>query len=324
MELKRTTLALENERNRRRAAKNFEKRRAEEETKRALTAEEWAAHWDDHVGRAQKIKELREIELRQRHLRAIQASEEAEKRRNEAAQQALEQKMKAMEERAAQSQLQSQEQYEKAVQEKRLKNELGKLKFATKRVMVSAPDYSFDSFLSTCTNFLTLNTNTQVERLAKKSEYEREMRQQEIDRKDAQTRSLKEAKTELRERRARQSRNFFVQQRQMAELQDKELQYLRFFGRPSGELKATRRQVEHQMMVTSRLLEGAPATHPADGEGKAAAADDEDEEEVDHFTALSAYHKSLLETGREWLLSSGSTASPRTTRRLAPLALSPR
>ena len=28
---------------------------------------------------------------------------------------------------------------------------------------------------------------------------------------------------------------------------------------------------------------------------------EEDEEEEDHFTALSRYHRSLLETGREWL-----------------------
>ena len=29
--------------------------------------------------------------------------------------------------------------------------------------------------------------------------------------------------------------------------------------------------------------------------------DEEGEEEEDHFTALSRYHRSLLETGREWL-----------------------
>ena len=28
---------------------------------------------------------------------------------------------------------------------------------------------------------------------------------------------------------------------------------------------------------------------------------EDDEEEEDHFTALSRYHRSLLETGREWL-----------------------
>ena len=169
----------------------------------------------------------------------------------------------------------------------------------------------------------------QVERLAKKSEYEREIRQQEIDRKDAQTRALKEAKTELRERRARQSRNFFVQQRQMSEVQDKELQYLRFFGRTSGELKATKKQVEYQMMATSRLLEGQPATRPEQADGgmggrsEAMGEDGEgedDDQDVDHFTALSAYHKSLLETGREWLLSS-SMNSPR---KLPPVSLSPR
>lgn len=158
---------------------------------------------------------------------------------------------------------------------------------------------------------LTLIATVQVEKQRKKSEYEREMRQQEIDRKDAQTRALKEAKEELRERRARQSRNFFVQQRQMAEVSEKELQYLRFFGRESGELKATREEVEHQMMVTARLLEGVPSATDSE----------ETEEEQDHFAALSSYHKSLLETGREWLLSSGSMGS---SRKLPPVALSPR
>lgn len=164
----------------------------------------------------------------------------------------------------------------------------------------------------------------QVERQAKKSEYDREMRQQDIDRKDAQTRALKEAKTELRERRARQSRNFFVQQRKMADVREKELQYLRFFGRPPGELKATRQEVERQMMVTTRLLEGEPATRPAttDGEAKPTTGEDDDEEEQDQFTALSAYHKSLLDTGREWLLASASMAS--SPRKLPPVPLSPR
>ncbi len=157
-----------------------------------------------------------------------------------------------------------------------------------------------------------------MEKQRKKSEYEREIRQQEIDRKDAQTRDIKERKEDLRERRARQSRNFFVQQRQMAEVSEKELQYLRFFGRESGELKATREEVEHQMMVTTRLLEGAPSARPAATDSEETA---EAEEEQDHFTALSSYHKSLLETGREWLLSSGSMASPR---KLPPVALSPR
>jgi hypothetical protein len=158
-----------------------------------------------------------------------------------------------------------------------------------------------------------LIANAQVEKESKKFDYERESRQQEIDRKDAQTRALKETQTELRERRARQSRDFFVQKRQMADTSEKELQYLRFFGRESGELKATRKQVEQQMMATARLMEGQPASRP-DSEV------DEDEEE-DPFTALSAYHKSLLVTGREWLLASGAMASPR---KLTPLALSPR
>jgi hypothetical protein len=51
-----------------------------------------------------------------------------------------------------------------------------------------------------------LIANAQVEKESKKFDYERESRQQEIDRKDAQTRALKETQTELRERRARQSR----------------------------------------------------------------------------------------------------------------------
>lgn len=165
------------------------------------------------------------------------------------------------------------------------------------------------------TDCLTPIATDQVEKQRKKSEYEREMRQQEIDRKDAQTRDIKQRKEELRERRARQSRNFFVQQRQMADVSEKELQYLRFFGRESGELKATRKEVEHQMMVTARLLEGEPSARPA------ATGSEEAEEEQDHFMALSSYHKSLLETGREWLHSSGSVASPR---KLPPVALSPR
>ena len=87
-----------------------------------------------------------------------------------------------------------------------------------------------------------------MERLEKKSEYDREMRQQEIDRKDEQARQLHDAKVELRERRARQSRDFFVQQRQMADKTEKELQYLRFFGRPKGaSLNATRKQFESQV-----------------------------------------------------------------------------
>ena len=92
------------------------------------------------------------------------------------------------------------------------------------------------------------NKRITVERLEKKSEYDREMRQQEIDRKDEQARQLHDAKVELRERRARQSRDFFVQQRQMADKTEKELQYLRFFGRPKGaSLNATRKQFESQV-----------------------------------------------------------------------------
>ena len=45
-----------------------------------------------------------------------------------------------------------------------------------------------------------------------------------------------------------QSRDFFVQQRQMADKTEKELQYLRFFGRPKGaSLNATRKQFESQV-----------------------------------------------------------------------------
>ena len=46
------------------------------------------------------------------------------------------------------------------------------------------------------------------------------------------------------------------------------------------------------MNSTQRLVEGM-GTLVKEGE--------EDDEEEDHFTALSRYHRSLLETGREWL-----------------------
>lgn len=141
MEMKQTTMALQNGEMKRRAAQQLAERQMEEAAKRAATAEEWEMRWEDHVSRAQKIKEMKEGELRQRQLRSIQAGEEAERRRNELQQQALNQKMKAFEERAAGKQLRSQEQYEKAVEEKRLKNELGKLRFATKRVLVSGAAY---------------------------------------------------------------------------------------------------------------------------------------------------------------------------------------
>jgi hypothetical protein len=142
MELKQTTMALQNDATRRRAAQKVAERQTEEAAKRAATAEHWETRWEDHVSRAQKIKEMKEGELRQRQLRSIQASEEAERRRNELQQQTLDQKMKAFEERAAGKQLRSQEQYEKVVEQKRLKNELGKLKFATKRVLVSRAAYA--------------------------------------------------------------------------------------------------------------------------------------------------------------------------------------
>ena len=137
MELKQTTIALENDAARKHAAQQLAERKAEEAAKRAATAEQWETRWEDHVARAAQIKAMKEGELRQRQLQSIQASEEADRRRNELQQQALDQKMKAFEERAATKQLRSQEQYEKTVEQKRLKNELGKLKFATKRVLVS-------------------------------------------------------------------------------------------------------------------------------------------------------------------------------------------
>jgi hypothetical protein len=221
-----TTIAIQNEEKRAKAARLLAEKAEQVALERENKKLRYEEHWEEAVGRAARIKEHKEGTLRQKQLASIKAEEEAEKRRTEASQDALERKMKAIEERAAEKQLRSQEQYERSVQDTRLKNELGKLQFATKRVM--------------------------VERLEKKHDYEREMRQQELDRKDAQTRSLNEAKLTLRERRARQSRNFFVQQRQMAEVQDKELQYLRFFGRTSGELKATKKQVELQMHATAR------------------------------------------------------------------------
>ena len=286
MEIKMTTIALQNEDKRLKAAKiladKVEQSALEREDKKLKLEEKW----EEAVGRGARIQEEKAGSLRRKQLASIAAEEEAEKRRTEAAQSRLEGKMRAIEERAAQKQARSQEQYEKSVQETRLKNELGKLQFATKRVM--------------------------VERLEKKEEYEREIRQQEIDRKDAQTRSLKEAKIDIRERRARQSRNFFVQQRQMADVQEKELQYFRFFGRPTGSQpfgRPTKKsEVEQQMLATGRLLEGESATRP-DGDDDD---DEDDEEEPDDYTKLSAYHKSLMETGREWLLNSSmNSSSPR-------------
>eukprot|EP01043_Picozoa_sp_COSAG02_P065886 COSAG02_NODE_10082_length_2030_cov_3.047644_1_plen_89_part_10 len=83
MELKQATMALQNEETKRRAAQKLAERQMEEAAKRAATAEEWETRWEDHVSRAQKIKERKEGEIRQRQLRSIQAGEEAEKRRNE-------------------------------------------------------------------------------------------------------------------------------------------------------------------------------------------------------------------------------------------------
>ena len=147
LELKQAALAMENEETRKRTAKRMAERQAAEAAKRAETTEQWEAQWVEHAGRAQKIKEMQEGELRQRQLRSFQAAEEADRRRYEAHQLVLEQKLKAFEQRAADKQLRSQEQYEKAVHEKRLKNELGKLKFATKRVLVSAAACVLHSFL---------------------------------------------------------------------------------------------------------------------------------------------------------------------------------
>jgi hypothetical protein len=70
---------------------------------------------------------MKEGTLRQRQLAASKAEEDADRRRTEAAQAALERKMRSIEERAAEKQLRSQEQYERSVQETQLKNELGKL-----------------------------------------------------------------------------------------------------------------------------------------------------------------------------------------------------
>ena len=53
-------------------------------------------------------------------------------------------------------------------------------------------------------------------------------------------------------------------------------------------------QFRAQLNSTQRLVEGM-GTLVKEGE------DEEGEEEEDHFTALSRYHRSLLETGREWL-----------------------
>eukprot|EP01052_Picozoa_sp_SAG31_P013681 SAG31_NODE_828_length_11716_cov_4.405785_10_plen_131_part_00 len=74
-----------------------------------------------------------------------------------------------------------------------------------------------------------------------------------IDRKDAQRDKVAKAKIDLRERRAQQARNFFVQRRKLAEIQDKELQNLRFYGRTTAELKASTSVVRKQMATTARL-----------------------------------------------------------------------
>jgi hypothetical protein len=100
------------------------------------------------------------------------------------------------------------EQYGARTAERMLRHERQKLKFEAKRML--------------------------VRRAEKAQQYRTQYVAAMIDRKDQQAAHLKQAKTDLRERRGQQARNFFVQKRRLAELQDKELQNLRFYGRTSN------------------------------------------------------------------------------------------
>ena len=182
-----------------------------------LQVEQLRGHWEEAVSRAEHIKAAKEVvsrtiiathlgcilpripamiagiwvafsqesqqqscaqELRARREGALKQEEDAEARRAEAQAATMEAKMLRLEERAARKLERAEDIYRQKQEQTRLRHEKSKLQFENKRVT--------------------------VERLEKKSEYDREMRQQEIDRKDEQARQLHDAKVELRERRARQ------------------------------------------------------------------------------------------------------------------------
>lgn len=69
-------------------------------------------------------------------------------------------------------------------------------------------------------------------------EFEELQKQKQLDLKDEQSAQFKAAKDNIRARRARQAREFFVKRRQMADVENKEMQYLRYFGRSTGRLQA--------------------------------------------------------------------------------------
>ena len=74
--------------------------------------------------------------------------------------------------------------------------------------------------------------------LNSRREFEELQKQKQLDLKDEQSAHFKAAKDNIRARRARQAREFFVKRRQMADLQNKDIQYLRYFGRSTGRLHA--------------------------------------------------------------------------------------
>ena len=129
-----------------------------------------------------------------------------------------------------------------------------------------------------------------VERAAKAQAYRARTVAALVDKKDLQRRRVAEAKNNLRERRAQQARDFFVQRRRLAEVQDKQLQNLRFYGRTTANLKASTGVVHEQLAKTARLHSG--------DDGRP---DDEHEARRNHIVQK---HRASFASGRGWMLSS--------------------
>lgn len=189
--------------------------------------EQHAAHMAHAAAVDAKVVNLRKE--RRAKLKANQASvrdEEAEAQRRAYIDADRSQQIEKFSKQIAESELKSAAAMERANAERRFKNEVQALHFASRRVLVTRDE--------------------------KRAAFLQEQRQREIDRKDEQTRRQRQELADLRERRALQARDFFVQRRKMANEEDKQMQYLRFFGRTTGQLRAGRKHVQNREFLARR------------------------------------------------------------------------
>eukprot|EP01048_Picozoa_sp_COSAG05_P008571 COSAG05_NODE_659_length_8055_cov_3.528406_3_plen_336_part_00 len=172
------------------------------------------------------LRKERRSKLKANQEEASVRDEEAEAKRRAYIDADRSQRIEKFSKQIAESELKSAAAMERANAERRFKNEVQALHFASRRVLVTRDE--------------------------KRAAFLQEQRQREIDRKDEQTRRQRQELADLRERRALQARDFFVQRRKMANEQDKQMQYLRFFGRTTGQLRAGRKHVQNREFLVRR------------------------------------------------------------------------